>query len=253
MRFLLDQNFHVYKAQHSPVFTQSHLSTIQTHSANYVYNKYISTSTDVIPKYDSVEDVEIDVNADSVTQGDLVVTYVTIKHGSSSQMACFVRDKDFVLALLKSGAAEFLVNLLEALDFEKPLLLRPQPVGSEGIQTLVDAMAPVLVADLGIMGNIDITFTPKVKLKKDSLKEILINVPRKDSCRLLEGSSQPMHAIVLWLTKATSVKFKNMETKTFTSDLICVSKNGRIRLIGDNILDDESATTLVTQVCRALA
>lgn len=253
MRFLLDQNFHVYKAQHAPKFTQKHLSTIQTLSANYVYNKYISTTADIIPKYDSVEDVEIGVNADSISQGDLEVTYVTIKHGSSSQMACFVRDNETVLALLKSGAPEFLVNLLESLDFDQPLLLRPQPVGSGGILTLVDAMAPVLAADLGIMGNIDITFTPREKLKKDSLKEILINVPRKDSCRLLEGSDRPMHTLSLWLTKATSVKFRNMETKTFTSDLICISKNGRIRLIGDHILDDDAATQLVTQVCRALA
>lgn len=253
MRFLLDQNFHTYKAHNAPVFTQSHLNTIQTLSANYVYNKYISTTADIIPRYESVEDVEIGVNADKVKQGDLEATYVTIRHGTSSQMACFVTDNGAVLALLKSGAPDFLVNLLESLDFNQPLLLEPQPVGSEGIWKLVDAMAPVLASHLGIMGNIDITFVPKEKLQKDSLKEILINVPKKDSSRLLEGSKKPMYTISLWLSKATSVRFRNMETKTFTSDLICISKNGRIRLIGDNILDDDAATQLVTQVCRALA
>uniref|UniRef100_A0A0L0NXI2 Uncharacterized protein n=1 Tax=Candidozyma auris TaxID=498019 RepID=A0A0L0NXI2_CANAR len=253
MRFLLDQNFHVYKADSVPTFTKSHLATIEDYTANYVYNKYISTTTDTVSKYESVEDVEIDVNADLINEGDLTVSYVYIKHGLASQMACFIEINKNVLALLKSGAPEFLVNLLEAVDFDKPVLLRPQPVNSEGIGALVDSMAPVLRVDLGIMGNIDITFTPKVKLQKDSLKEILINVPKKDSSRLLKGSEKPMQELVLWLSKATRVKFQNLETKTFTSDLICISKNGRIRLVGDNILDDASATTLVTQVCRALA
>lgn len=236
MRFLLDSSFHVYRAFQCPTFSEIHKREILAHVANYIYIKYTSTTSDLIPKYKSSDDVTVKANSGRIMEDDLTVSYLTLDH-SSTQIIAFLQKNDKVVVLVKSQMPVFLVQMLESLDFETPLILQAHPITPNDIYDLVNGLA-----DLAF-GNVDLTFVPQEKLTNDSLKEIIVNIPLKDSSRIVD--SAPMDAMVLWLTKTTNLNFANLRIKSLESNIVGISANGRIKITGE-LLDEEMLSILST-------
>lgn len=248
MKFLLDSKYLLYRAYQLPKFTDAHRDTIASMLANYIYIKYTSTSEDLVPIYSSADDVSVDVTTNTIDDPELQVSYLTTKHEGSTQIVAFLRRNDKVTVLVKSSTPVFLVQMLESLDFETPLILQLLPMTSETMVSVINGLQPLLAEDNSLLGEVNFAFTSPVKLTSDSLKEILVTVPRKDSQRLVKDSdSPPIEALYAFLEKTTTLNFHNLVLANM--NCYVVSMDGkRIRLSGQYLLDSQ-ITTMLCSVC----
>lgn len=235
MKLLLDHNYYVFTASVFPALTQGHLIRIEEKMADFVYHTYLSTTTDQIPKYKSSADVDVSTNAGNFTIDELNINYITISHGSRSHMIFFITNGENTVVFINSKHPQFLVSLIESLDFQDPVILKSSPISSSQIPHVVNSLEKLISTDPLVLGNIDITYSPKQKLTNDLLKELLINVPAKDSRRLFKEKQMALDAILSWLQKTTTLDFTHLDILAFTSDFLSISKNGRIRLASDNL------------------
>lgn len=244
MDFLSGHNFLVYSAYQLPIFTDIHRQSIAANVARYIYVKYTSTNTDLIPRYLAVDDVVVSVNAGIISESNLELSYLTIDH-SVTQVVAFLRKDNIITVLVDLPLPLFLIQMLEALDFDTPLILQSQPITSDTIHHVVNSMQPLVSVEAGLLGEINMTFSPQEKLTNDSLREIIVTVPRKDSKRILEkSSSPPLDAILDWLMKITSMKLRNMKAISFDCDLVKVTVGHRITFKDTTFSNTTMATIL---------
>lgn len=235
MDLLRDATFHVYKAYQLPTFLEAHTKQIREHVANYIYIKYTSSTSDLIPRYRSADDVNAKVEAGVKRYDAFTISHIAIE--PLAQVVAFIEKDDKVLVLVKSPTPIFLVQMLESLQFSTPLILQLHAITGQDIQRLVNGLASEL-------GTISLTFAPIEKTKGDALKEIMVSIPKEDVERI--GGKHPMDAIFDWLAKTTSLKFVNLQTKGLESAALTVT-NGQLRLGGSY------SESMLSGVCIALA
>lgn len=246
MDFLSGRNFLVYSAYQLPLFTDVHRQSIAANVARYIYVKYTSTTTDLIPRYLAVDDVVVSVNVGIISESNLELSYLTIDH-SATQVVAFFRKDNIITVLVDLPLPLFLIQMLEALDFDTPLILESRPITSDTIHHVANSMQPLVSVEAGLLGEINMTFSPQEKLTNDSLREIIVTVPRKDSKRILEkSSSPPLDAILDWLMKTTSMKLRNMKAISFDCDLVKVTVGHRITFKDTTFSNTTMAAILAT-------
>lgn len=252
MKFLLGRKYIAYRAYTLPKFTESHLELITANVARYIYLKYTSTTTDLIPRYLAIDDVLVAVNSDRIVQNDLEIVYLTIDH-SMTQVVAFFRKNNKIVVLIDLPLPLFLVQMLEALDFDTPLILQAIPITSETVHSVTNSLGPFLRLDSTQFGEMSITFAPREKLTDDSLREIVVTVPLRDSKRLIRDSkSAPLEAILEWITKTTTLKLQNMHAKSIDCDLFSISTRGRLTLKPNDTLTDSTLGVIFADVSGAL-
>lgn len=251
MNFLTGHNYVAYTAYQLPTFTEAHRESIATNVAKYIYLKYTSTTTDLIPRYLSVDDVVVSVNSAIISENDLEISYLTIDH-SMTQIAAFIRVHNKVTLLVDLPLPLFLIQMLEALDFDTPLILQARPIISDTICLVGNSLEPIVRGEATLLGEINMTFIPNEKLTNDSLREIIVNVPRKDSRRIVEKSTKPpMDAVLEWLEKTTTLKLWNMKATSLDCDLVKITSNHKIAF-KDTTFTNTTMLALLVHVCGAL-
>lgn len=250
MKFLLGHKYQAYRAYVVPNFTESHKESIASNVARYIYLKYTSTTSDLIPRYLSAEDVMVAVNADRLTVDGLEVAYLTIDH-AVTQVVAFFRQENHITVLIDLPLPVFLVQMLESLDFETPLILKAMPITNQTIHTAINSLRSLVEAEPSMLGELSLTFVPQVKLTNDSLREIIVSVPRNDSKVLvLNTESGPLLAILAWLEKTTTLKLQNMNIKSVDCDLLSITSGGKIAIKPDDTLADSTVGELFSEICK---
>lgn len=249
MKFLLDQSFLVYRANQLPIFTAFHRERAAFLVASYVYTKYTSTTTDVIPKYRSEDDVDVTANSHILETTDLNFSYMTIDAPSSTHLFIFMKAGDEVIVLIQSSMAVFLVQMMESLDFSTPLILHPLRITSKLITKLINGLHPLTLEDSSILGEINLAFAPPIKLSSDHLKQILVTVPRDDSKRLFRDlQDPPMNVICAWLEKATTLKFHNLSLRSVACDVLTVTTS-KLKISG-LLLHEHAINSILIAICE---
>lgn len=252
MKLLLGHKYLAYRSYSLPNFSEAHGAYIARNVAQYIYLKYTSTTSDQVPRYASADDVVVSVNSQAFSQDNVEVSYLTIDH-LVTQMVAFLRQNNTVTVLVDLPLPIFLVQMLEALDFETPLILQNRPITSETIRAVVNSIRSLVSIDPHILGEVNITFAPRAKLTEDSLKEIIVSVPRNDSKRIVENNkSDPFDAILEWLKNKTTLDLRNMNVKSLECDLLSVSAQGRIVFKPKSNLTDSTVASLFSEVCAVL-
>lgn len=251
MKFLLDQPFLVYRAYQCPVITESHKSLIRSRIASYIYLKYHSSSSDLIPKYKSTDDVSVTVTSGNLTDSGTEITYIVIDE-DVVQVVAFVKHADGIIALIRSHMPLFLIQMLESLDLEIPLVLQSLTISTKTIYTVIDNMHQLVRVDPNCIGNVDLVFTPKEKLLGDSLREILITIPGKDTRRILTDTQLlPLEALTSWLTDQTSVQFSNLFLKKFDSQILSLHTPGRLAIASDHLSLETTIAQVLAILCKS--
>lgn len=251
MKFLLDHAFLVYRAYQCPIITEAHKQLIQSHIASYIYLKYQSSSSDLIPKYKSSDDVRVTVTSGNLTATGTEVTYLIIDE-DLVQMVAFVKHADGFIALIKSHMPLFLIQMLESLDLDTPLVLQSLPISSKHIHLVVNNMGDLVSEDPNCIGNVDLVFAPKEKLFGDSLREIILTIPSKDSRRILKDTKlSPLKALISWLTDQTSLQFSNLLLKKFDSQILSIHISGRLTISSDRVLLDTTTAQVLAILCKS--
>lgn len=252
MKLLIGHKYSLYRAYTLPTFTEAQREYIAGNVARYIYLKYTSTTSDLIPRYLAVDDVAVSVNSQWFTQEGLEVSYLTIDH-SVTQMVAFLRKDNRVTVLVDLPLPLFLVQMLEGLDLETPLVLQHIAITNEKIHAVVNSLDSLLRLDPSLFGEVNITFVPREKLTDDSLREIIVTVPRKDLARIVKNSSvAPYDAVLEWVSKTTTLNLRNMDTKSLECDLIAMAAKGRILFKSKGNLLDTTLGTLFADACGAL-
>ena len=248
MKFLLDHNFRVYKTYLCPIITDAHESIIHSHIASYIFLKYQSQTSDLVPKYKYAEDVKVTVTSGHLAESDVEVNYVIIGHDLTHIIA-FVKSDESFIALIKSHTPLYVLRILESLEFDKPLILQPLSITSPVIFSLVDHLESLVVEDPRVLGDIDLAFSPKEKLIGDSLKELIVRVPYKDSSRLLKDRKlPPMQTLVDWLTEQTTLNFSNLLLTKFSSKILNVHQD-HLTIVGVDFPLDNTIAELLKTFC----
>lgn len=251
MKFLLDYGFLVYRAYQCPVFTEAHKLLILSHIASYIYLKYQSSSSDLIPKYKSSDDVQVTVTSGNSIYSETEISYLFIDE-ESVQVVAFVKHADGIIVLIKSHMPLFLAQMLESLDLELPLVLQSLPVTNRRIHLVINNMGELVAEDSSCIGNVDIVFTPKEKLFGDSLREIMINIPSKDSRRILKDSTlPPLKALMDWLTSQTSLQFSNLVLKKFECQILSIQISGHLTISSGGLLLDGKIAEILAIICNS--
>lgn len=251
MNFLGGHNYVVYKAYQLPTFTETHRESLAANAASFIFLKYTNTTTDLIPRYKAVDDVVVSVNSGIATEGGLEISYLTIDH-SKTQVVAFILKDNKVTVLIDLPHPIFVVQMLESLDFDIPLILESCPITSETIHHVVNSLHLLIGPESTLMGEINMTFAPPEKLTNDSLRELIVTVPRKDSTRILaKRNSPPLDAVFDWITKTTSVKLGNMKAIQFDCDLVKITAGHRITF-KDTTFSSTTLAAILANVCGVI-
>lgn len=251
MNFLGGHNYAVYTAYQLPTFTETHRASVTANAASFIFLKYTNSTTDLIPRYKAVDDVVVSVNSGFATEGGLEISYLTIDH-SKTQVVAFILKDNKVTVLIDLPHPFFVVQMLESLDFDVPLILESRPITSETIHDVVNSLHPLVSTETALMGEINMTFAPPEKLTNDSLRELIVTVPRKDSKRILgKSNSPPLDAVLDWITKTTSVKLGNMKAIQFDCDLVKITVNHRIAF-KDTTFSSITLAAILANVCSVI-
>lgn len=251
MKFLLDHAFLAYRVSQFPIITNVHKTLIQSRIASYIYLKYLSSSSDLIPKYKSSDDVDVTITSGNVSASDTEVTYLIINE-ELLQMVVFVNYAGGVIALVKSHMPLFVILMLESLDLDTPLVLQSIPISTEIIHKVVDGMDQIVQEDPNCFGNVDLLFLPKEKLFGDSLREISLYIPSRDTKRIIKSTQlPPLKALLSWLTDQTSLKFSNLTLRKFDSQLLSIHASGRLSLIEDRLLLETTIARVLGILCES--
>lgn len=252
MNTLLDHNFYVYTSTSFPNFSNSHVVEIEEKMANFFYHQYLSTTADIIPKYKSVGDLEVEVNCGNFTSENIESSHVTINHGSKTQRLVFITNNEVTLFLINSRNPEFLIHMVESLDVPEPILCQPSPIVRGKLVSFMNSLNSILEQHPQLMGDMDLTFSPKQKLTNDLLKEIIINVNATDSERLIKQNANIYDSIVGWLKESTTLDFTHLNLMACTSNFLSVSKNGRIRISSDRLGGEAAIEPVITSVLEKM-
>ncbi|KAF8004106.1 hypothetical protein HF325_001554 [Metschnikowia pulcherrima] len=241
LQFLRDRAFRVFRTNQLPSLTTSHRDFITSLVAQYYYTKYTNTTGDLIPKYNSPEDVYVTANIEKFELQGLSLLHLLIEHGSAVQTVVFIGKKRKICCIYSTGAVTILNEALESLDLETPLALQPLAISHDFITNCANGLGDLVNLESSMLGQIDMKFAPDPPLTGNSLREIAISVPKEDTKYILQGSELPLTSLHDWLTKTTSLRFENIKIAAFSCSVVAMRSNTILILCS---LDTE--TTLIS-------
>ncbi|QBM89345.1 hypothetical protein METSCH_D04150 [Metschnikowia aff. pulcherrima] len=241
LQFLRDRAFRVFRTNQLPPLTTSHRDFITSLVAQYYYTKYTNTTGDLIPKYNSPEDVHVTANIEKFELQGLSLLHLLIEHGSAVQTVAFIGKNEKYAAFIRLHFSLFLTEALESLDLETPLALQPLAISHDFITNCANGLGDLVNIESSMLGQIDMKFAPDPPLTGNSLREIAISVPKEDTKYILQGSELPLTSLHDWLTKTTSLRFENIKIAAFSCSVVAMRSNTILILCS---LDPE--TTLIS-------
>lgn len=226
MENVLDHEFRLYRCYQLPTFTETQREHLSSLVAQYLFLKYSSATTDPSPKYRKAEDIKVVANSAKEYHDGVGLSCLTLKHALASQVVVFIENGSRHIALVKSSTPIFVVQALESLDSEVPLILSPIKVLTASILECFNEFERAVSGNASSLGDVELTFSPSKPLKDNSLKEMIIEIPLRDMREInaITGQSlKPIERVLRWLERTTTVKFENLETRGFRCALVAMS------------------------------
>lgn len=249
MLFLARATFTVHKSSVFQIFNSDHASFIKQQFARYIYARYSANTDDLEAKYKRVDDVPVTVNFNVVDGGNVEVSYLSVV-AERTHLVAFLRKDSHVVVVIKLSTPLFMNQLLELLDTDTPIILRPILVSPIEIVNSFSSVARQLPH---LFGEVDIVFVPHKKLTDDSLRNIAVNFPAKDFESIVKKAFEEdipaLDAIFSWLTKSSSLKFEHLNIKRFSSSIVHIERD---RLTFQNVESDSQMDELLACLCEVI-
>lgn len=218
MDYLLGQYFQVFRANSFRPFEHDDTANFLRVMARYIYSKYTSTTSDLIPRYHSEADILVTAHTQRDTQPNMDISVLSMQ-ASGSHIVATIAYEQLVIVLIHLQFTTALVEMLEA-QSRLPIVVlnavRPR------IDNIVASLASGIRHNPALLGNITITFCPRQKLENDSLREVILSIPLNDSKRILSGAEDPLGSIFAWMQKTTGLKLQDMQIKAFDSRIFLI-------------------------------
>lgn len=249
MDYLLNKSFLLFRGLHYPKILHSHEQALSNVVAHYAYIKYVSATTDLIPKYKEAADIHVRVSSVSSVE-PFNSTHIAVTGPGLSHDVVFVQINDQVLVFIRSGTPHFLTQSLEDLDFESALILKPLRFSSSAIAKIVNGLRPLLLDRPLVLGNVTIKFAPRKPLQNGSLEDVVVEIPPNDTTIILKDADLPMDAIYAWLEKATTLNFELFDIKAFSCNVLALSST--LVKLSESLLEERDIQIVVLLVAEAV-
>lgn len=244
MESLTNNNLHVFKTYQRPHLGQSHEAELIALFANFCFKKYQSESTDLIPRYKNAGEVPVTTELEVNEAESLKTTILRIQTPELLHIVAFLESQSHFIALVKSSTPVFLALCLETLSLDPPLILQQKKLSPSHQVSLMNSLRPLAEQETSNFGEVELTFSPGLSLHKDSLKHIIVSVPKDDFSRIIKkDSSAPLDAIYKWLSKATTLHFENVDLRSFKCNYMASNPDG-IKLSSDFAQESIAASIL---------
>lgn len=225
---LLNHTFTSYKSNAVPELSP-HLGFIQDHLASYLYNKYLTTNSDLIVRFKSPQDVHVKLKVHQYNE----ITYLLISSNYlvSNQLVVWVptgSSMDYnTLVLIKSPIPSFLVNCLLSIDHSPPLVLSKKTLSNNNLTQLIDSLAQKLQ-----FSHLHIIY--ESALGNDSLKNITVELGQSDLAKL--ASNKPLFSgINRYFEEKTGLRLQNLPILKISSDHLVISSDGKFKVLNSSV------------------
>ena len=246
-KLFVDQTFRLYKSNTSlPELSQEEISYLKTLVGKYLFH---SVSNDIINSYSTYKDyvpgIKVAYNKGELK--DVRFTSVTASYPSllPKQTLIFVSDYDGfnysidmqyrILVLVRftnTSLAEIIMQGIQNLNFETPMVLRPLNLPSNCVPRVIDRLSMELLNfDLcsEAIGDLELTYQLTGLVTSNTLKDIIINVSRSE-LNALDKSRGVIEGISAFLKKNTLMEFRNIPLVRFVSSLFSFSQDGKVKI-----------------------
>lgn len=237
---LLNYTFTTYKSNVAPTLSPSHhLTFIQNHLANYLYNKYLTSNNDLIIRFKSPSDIKLKLKLHTLNS----VTYllITSSYLISSQLIAWIPTSsrsDFnTLVLIKSPIPSFLIKCLQSMDHSPPLVLSKKTLSNDNLTSLINSLSQQLQ-----FSYIQIAY--ETPLQSDSLKHVTIELAESDISKLTKDKDEPLvSSINNYFEGKTGIKLTNLPIFKVTSNHLVIYNDGKFKLLNSSVDIVECLTT----------
>lgn len=278
----VDQTFQIYKSNGSPKENDFELGKerfLEIYSQflfKYLQNTNPSLLNDgIITSITTSRDIlkHLKTSHGSGTQEGFDIVYFSMKHTNSRvlsrQSIVFIKqqesqqndstttDKDAhfnTIVLVKSSTpplCEALLRIVESIQGDQPLVIKPFKVGGDYIRNIMDNLIEK-IESVEELGNIELAFQG-INQQNDSLRQISIAIPSADIKQFHKDKTPNLslsNKIYKHLNKITKMNFNNLPLTRFTSHLVNISQDGKLKihrliLRDRHQLDNEEGSTLI--------
>ncbi|CUM45596.1 uncharacterized protein AC631_02374 [Debaryomyces fabryi] len=249
-KLFLDQTFKLYKSNDTlPQLTQPQLDYVSTIICQYLFQ---TLANDIISEYRSYQDLFLDFKiTHSVRQfNQYTITYISVRHRGllPRQTIIFIKspnnnDKNRpfnTLVMIKATNASLLSVLIQAIEnlaTEFPIIIRELKFTEEYLSLIIDNVSSGLTSINNyaeVIGDVELIYLTNHLVSNDSLRNIIINIPEKDIQNLADSKGL-ISNINGFLKRTSQINFNNIPLIRFTSRLINLSREGKLKISSDKL------------------
>mmetsp|Transcript_4866 Transcript_4866/g.4867 ORF Transcript_4866/g.4867 Transcript_4866/m.4867 type:complete len:299 (+) Transcript_4866:228-1124(+) len=246
----LDQTFKLYKSNDTlPQLTQPQLDYISTIICQYLFQ---TLANDIISEYRSYQDLFLDFKITHNVRkfNQFTITYVSVRHRGllPRQTIIFIKSPNSndetrpftTLVMIKATNASLLsviIQAIENLETEFPVIIRELKFTEEYLNLIINNLSSGLTSMNNyaeVIGDVELIYLTNHLVSNDSLRNIIINIPEKDIQNLADSKGL-VHNINEFLKRTSQINFNNIPLVRFTSRLINLSKEGKLKISSDKI------------------
>lgn len=249
-KLFLDQTFKLYKSNDTlPQLTQPQLDYISTIICQYLFQ---TLANDIISEYRSYQDLFTDFKiTHNVRQfNQFTITYISVRHRGllPRQTIIFIKSANSndetrpfnALVMIKatnSSLLSVLIQVIENLATEVPIIIRDLRFTEKYLNLIINNVSSGLISMNNyaeVIGDVELLYLTSHLVSNDSLRNITISVPEKDIQNLadLQGLVNNINA---FLKRTSQLNFNNIPLFRFTSRLINLSQDGKLKISSDKL------------------
>lgn len=249
-KLFLDQTFKLYKSNDVlPELSEQQLDYIANIICKYLFQ---TLSNDIISDYKSYTSLRPDckLTNNSKRFNKFIITYVSIRFNGllPRQTIIFInrlenKDKteEFsTLVMVKTtnlAVLTLLIQAIENLSTETPIIIKELKLAENSIKLILNNLSKSLLSINNyseIIGDVELIYQTGHLVSNDSLRNIIINVPEKD-IKGLSNSQGLIDNVNEFLKTSSLLNFNNIPLIRFTSRLINLSQEGKLKISSDKL------------------
>lgn len=249
-KIFLDQTFKLYKSNDAvPKLTQTQLDYISHVTCQYLFD---SLANDIISDYKEYQDLlhDFKITNDSRHSDRFNITYISIRHRGllPRQTIIFIKGVDDTegpqlfntLVLIKttnSSLLKVLIQAIENLPTEIPIVVRELKFNEKYLNWIVNNVSTSIQSlenHAEVMGEVELIYQTNHLVSNDALRNIIINIPEQDIQHLSDQNGL-IHNINDFLKQTSEINFNNLPLVRFTSRLINLSQDGKLKISSDKL------------------
>lgn len=252
MDTLLNTIFTTYSCSGQLLFTDDQLDYLKESIAKIAFDSYISSTGDIIPLYRDYRQVysDMEIRIKRITQNGLKLTFLTIKSALFlNKLFIFLNSRKSIILLRRTNQLDD--DILD-LFINLPSLALPLIITRKELH--IESIISDLYLKTSHYGDFRLLYNHGHKDINANLKKIKLIIPESDLISLnKENKNNILNGINSFLLKTTKINFTNLTIMEFSSTLININHEGRLRINGEKLGYGDERLELIWLIVEAIS